>query len=100
MRAGPACRHSGVVVTIRRIGVQVIARIRVGAVGLTLACRQRIVADRRFRALGQFGLVLAKDNPLTTCVDIAMQAIIDSGELEALTTEWLADNTGAPFISE
>jgi polar amino acid transport system substrate-binding protein len=48
----------------------------------------------------QFGMVLTKDNPLTSCVDAAITAITDSGELETITTEWLADNTGAPYITE
>ena len=48
----------------------------------------------------QFGMVLEKDSPLTPCVDAAIQAITDDGTLEALTAQWLADNTGAPFISE
>jgi len=48
----------------------------------------------------QFGLVLEKDSLLTPCVDDAITAITDSGELAAITTEWLADFTGAPVISE
>ena len=48
----------------------------------------------------QFGFVLEKDSPLTPCVDAAVQAITDDGTLDALTTEWLADNTGAPVITE
>ena len=48
----------------------------------------------------QFGMVLEKDSPLTPCVDAAIQAITDDGTLDALTAQWLADNTGAPFISE
>jgi polar amino acid transport system substrate-binding protein len=47
----------------------------------------------------EFGIVLEKDSPLTGCVDDAITAITDSGELDALTTEWLSDNTGAPVIS-
>jgi polar amino acid transport system substrate-binding protein len=48
----------------------------------------------------RFGIVLEKDSALTPCVDAALQAIIESGTLDALTTEWLADNTGAPVITE
>jgi len=48
----------------------------------------------------QFGMVLEKDSALTPCVDAAITAITNTGELDALVTEWLADNTGAPFISE
>jgi len=47
----------------------------------------------------QFGLLLAKDNPLTECVDQAIAALEDSGELEAITQEWMSDWTGAPVIS-
>ena len=48
----------------------------------------------------QFGMVLEKDSPLTPCVDAAIQAITDDGTLETIQAEWLADNTGAPVISE
>ena len=46
-----------------------------------------------------FGFVLEKDSALTPCVDAAITAITDSGELEAITTEWMSDFTGAPVIS-
>ena len=46
-----------------------------------------------------FGFVLEKDGALTPCVDAAITAITDSGELEAITTEWMSDFTGAPIIS-
>lgn len=47
----------------------------------------------------EFGLLLAKDSPLTECVDLALTAMKESGELEAITTEWMADYTEAPVIS-
>jgi polar amino acid transport system substrate-binding protein len=47
----------------------------------------------------QFGFVLEKGNPLLSCVDQAIQAITDSGELDAITQEWLADFTEAPVIT-
>jgi polar amino acid transport system substrate-binding protein len=47
----------------------------------------------------QFGFVLEKDSALTGCVDAAIQTLTDSGELDAITQEWLADFTGAPVIS-
>jgi polar amino acid transport system substrate-binding protein len=47
----------------------------------------------------QFGMVLEKDSPLTSCVDAAITAITDSGELDAIQQEWLSDFTGAPVIS-
>ena len=48
----------------------------------------------------QFGMVLEKDSALTGCVDDAIQTITDNGTLAAIQTQWLADNTGAPIISE
>ncbi len=47
----------------------------------------------------QFGFVLEKDSPLTACVDAAITTITDSGELDAITQEWLSDFTGAPVIT-
>ena len=35
----------------------------------------------------EFGLLLAKDSPLTECVDIALQTLKDSGELDTITTD-------------
>jgi len=47
----------------------------------------------------QFGLLLEKDNPLVECVNAALATLTDSGELEAITTEWMADYTEAPIIT-
>ncbi|MBI4882805.1 MAG: amino acid ABC transporter substrate-binding protein [Actinobacteria bacterium] len=47
----------------------------------------------------EFGLLLSKDNPLATCVDLALTALKDSGDLEAITTTWMSDYTEAPVIS-
>jgi polar amino acid transport system substrate-binding protein len=47
----------------------------------------------------QFGLLLEKDNPLVECVNDALAALTESGELEAITTEWMADYTEAPIIT-
>jgi polar amino acid transport system substrate-binding protein len=47
----------------------------------------------------EFGLLLEKDSPLTPCVNAALQALTDSGELAAITNEWLSEFTGAPVIS-
>jgi polar amino acid transport system substrate-binding protein len=47
----------------------------------------------------EFGIVLEKDSALTSCVDDAITAITESGELDAITTEWLSENLGAPVIS-
>jgi polar amino acid transport system substrate-binding protein len=47
----------------------------------------------------EFGLLLAKDSPLTECVNLALAAIKDSGELDAITTKWMSEYTEAPVIS-
>jgi polar amino acid transport system substrate-binding protein len=47
----------------------------------------------------EWGLLLAKDNPLTECVDLALQTLKDSGELDQITTTWMSDYTQAPVIS-
>ncbi|MFW2333651.1 transporter substrate-binding domain-containing protein [Ilumatobacter sp.] len=47
----------------------------------------------------EFGLLLAKDSPLTECVDIALANLSASGELDQITQEWMSDFTEAPVIS-
>ena len=47
----------------------------------------------------EFGLLLAKDSPLTPCVDLALAALRDSGELDQITQEWMSDFTEAPVIT-
>lgn len=47
-----------------------------------------------------FSVLLGKDSPLTDCVNQAIQAMKDSGDLEAITTEWLADKVNAPAFTE
>jgi len=47
----------------------------------------------------EWGLLLAKDSPLTECVDMALQTLKDSGELDTITTEWMSEFTEAPVIS-
>jgi polar amino acid transport system substrate-binding protein len=47
----------------------------------------------------EFGLLLAKDSPLTECVNLALQALDDSGELDTITTEWMSEYTEAPVIA-
>jgi polar amino acid transport system substrate-binding protein len=47
----------------------------------------------------EFGFILEKDSALTPCVDAALTTLTDSGELAAITTEWMSDFTGAPVIS-
>jgi polar amino acid transport system substrate-binding protein len=46
----------------------------------------------------QFGLVLAKDGPLTACVDKAVMALRDDGTLDDIQQEWLADKANAPVL--
>jgi len=46
----------------------------------------------------QFGLVLAKDSPLTDCVDQAVTALRDDGTLDEIQQEWLADKANAPVL--
>jgi len=47
----------------------------------------------------QFGFVLEKDSALTACVDAAITTLTESGELDAITQEWMSDFTGAPVIT-
>jgi polar amino acid transport system substrate-binding protein len=46
-----------------------------------------------------FGLLLAKDSPLTSCVSQAVDAIRDNGTLASITAQWLADSAGAPVLN-
>lgn len=46
----------------------------------------------------QFGLLLEEGNPLKDCVNAALTALIDSGELARIEAEWLAEATGVPVI--
>ena len=46
-----------------------------------------------------FSLVLEKDSPLTDCVNQAIGTLTESGELEDITQEWMAENAGAPEIA-
>jgi polar amino acid transport system substrate-binding protein len=46
----------------------------------------------------QFGLVLTKDSPLKPCVDEAVTALRDGGELDSIQQEWLADKADAPVL--
>lgn len=45
-----------------------------------------------------FGLLMAKDNPLKECVDAAVTSLHEDGTLKAIEAQWLADATGAPVI--
>ena len=46
----------------------------------------------------QFGLLLAKDSKITTCVSGAVDAITADGTLAAITDKWLATDAGAPVL--
>ena len=46
----------------------------------------------------QFGLVLAKESPLTICVSEAVKALREDGTLEQIEQEWLADKANAPVL--
>ena len=39
-----------------------------------------------------------KDNPLVNCVNDAIQAISDSGDLQTITDQWMSAEMGAPII--
>jgi len=45
-----------------------------------------------------FGMLMSKDNPIKECVDAALAELTASGELEAITQEWMSNFTGAPVI--
>jgi polar amino acid transport system substrate-binding protein len=47
---------------------------------------------------GQFGLVLAKGSPLTSCVDKAIAALKSNGTLDQIQTTWLSDKANAPVL--
>ena len=46
----------------------------------------------------QWGLVLAKDSPLTDSVNEAIQSLIDSGKLAEITSTWLGADQSAPVL--
>ena len=46
-----------------------------------------------------FGLLLAKNSPITSCVSKAVDALREDGTLAAIVAEWLADSAGAPVLS-
>jgi polar amino acid transport system substrate-binding protein len=46
----------------------------------------------------EFGLVLAKDSPLTADVTAAVDALREDGTLQAIADQWLADAADAPVL--
>jgi polar amino acid transport system substrate-binding protein len=45
-----------------------------------------------------WGMLFAQDNPLVECVNLALAALRESGELEEITTEWMSGSVNAPEI--
>jgi polar amino acid transport system substrate-binding protein len=45
-----------------------------------------------------FGLLLAKDSPLTKCVSGAVDALKADGTLDQIAATWLTDSAGAPVL--
>ncbi|QEW22932.1 Sulfate starvation-induced protein 7 [Marinibacterium anthonyi] len=46
----------------------------------------------------QFGLLMEKGNPLKECVDDAITALTESGEIAKIEARWLQEATGVPVI--
>src|SRR3954447_10444160 len=54
--------------------------------------------ENRGKTTDRFGVVLAKGNPLTACVNRAVTALRANGTLKNLQRTWLAKATGAPIL--
>ena len=50
------------------------------------------------QAAESWGLVLQKDNPLVNCVNQAINALDESGELQSITDEWMTEYSKAPVL--
>lgn len=58
------------------------------------------------RVLGQFeaeggdqwGALMAKDSPLATCVNKAIESLESSGRLEEITNKWMSESAAAPML--
>ena len=46
----------------------------------------------------EFGMLMAKDNPLKECIDAALAELKTSGALDAITEEWMSTFADAPII--
>lgn len=46
----------------------------------------------------QFGMLMEEGNPLKACVDAALAALTESGQLAEIEARWLQDSTGVPLI--
>ena len=69
---------------------------------ITAAQMENGVVVGQFPSVGDeeeyFSLVLEKDSPLTDCVNQAIAALDESGDLAAITEEWMFENAGAPVL--
>jgi polar amino acid transport system substrate-binding protein len=54
--------------------------------------------ENKGAATDRFGVVLAKGNSLTTCVNKAITSLRANGTLKRLQQQWLAKATGAPIL--
>jgi polar amino acid transport system substrate-binding protein len=45
-----------------------------------------------------FGLLLAKDSPITSCVSQAVDALRSAGTLDSIAATWLGTDAGAPVL--
>lgn len=59
----------------------------------------RIIGKLPDSAGEEFGLVLGKNSPLTSCVDEALGRLKQRGELAELERRWLGDGAGVPTLS-
>ena len=48
----------------------------------------------------EWGMLFVKDNPLVECVDEALATLTSSGELAAITDEWMGEYIEAPVLSK
>ena len=55
-------------------------------------------ASAEGQELDQFGMLMAKGNPLKACVDEAIASLTEDGTLARIEAEWLQETTGAPLI--
>jgi polar amino acid transport system substrate-binding protein len=46
----------------------------------------------------EFGILLAKDSPLTACTSLAVDELAADGTLAALQEKWLGSAAGAPTL--
>ena len=48
----------------------------------------------------EYGLLFADGNTLVSCVDVALNTLIDNGRVQALEDAWLTQDGGVPIISD